>query len=306
MNIVNDTVKTNFLTENAVVLDIETTGVSRIHNYIQIAGILTSDKSNNLIQWQIDSVEEEKDLLLSLCKQLENKEIYSFNGLHFDIPFINARLNHYGLKEIEISDHHDLYLSLLKNRYYLKHKSYALQSLELDLNLARFEKFEQKDDQLLYKDITDPQTANILVHNKYDLINTELLIDYLRKVEKKKIFSLVNVDKKNTFKIKKITLNKNVCSVHLNSSKKMIRARYEDKNYLLDSHKQQIIIKFMVVEGYIEENQLGYVHTQADQTILKDLSDYQLPKPHLLIYSEKQLELENIKVLLKKILSKYS
>ena len=69
--------------------DIETTGLSRIYDYITVIGIYMCDSgSSELIQLVGEEVNKENPL-----KALEGVgAIYTYNGSRFDLPFIDVFL----------------------------------------------------------------------------------------------------------------------------------------------------------------------------------------------------------------------
>ena len=88
MDIFIDTIKTEYLNDDQIVLDIETTGVDRINCYIQVVGLLSNASEDNFIQIGITTLEEEFYLLEKLAKMIHNKSLITFNGINFDLPFI--------------------------------------------------------------------------------------------------------------------------------------------------------------------------------------------------------------------------
>lgn len=83
----------SIFTEHTLFFDIETTGFSRSASMLYLIGCMHR-KGNLLIieQFFAESKDDEKELLLSFEKLLSTKQtLISFNGLGFDVPFLNAK-----------------------------------------------------------------------------------------------------------------------------------------------------------------------------------------------------------------------
>ena len=86
----------NLYNKKYIVLDIETSGVSRINSKVLVVGILNSN--SEFVQYAITDKNEEKTLLETISLLLKDKYIITFNGDIFDIPFIKSRMSYHGLK----------------------------------------------------------------------------------------------------------------------------------------------------------------------------------------------------------------
>lgn len=75
------------------VLDIETTGLSPIHNQVMLVGlIVVEDKKVTLHQFFATDLQDEAEILSKTAKELSScNYIVTFNGRFFDIPFIEKR-----------------------------------------------------------------------------------------------------------------------------------------------------------------------------------------------------------------------
>jgi hypothetical protein len=93
-------------------LDIETTGLSLIHDVITVVGIyLTDGKDHKLIQ--LVGEEITRNNLLVALQHVE--VIYTYNGSRFDLPFIKTAL---GMDLAKHCKHHDLMLDCWKINLY--------------------------------------------------------------------------------------------------------------------------------------------------------------------------------------------
>ncbi len=302
MNILVDSIKAKYLKKDQVVIDIETTGVDRINCYIQALGIIQSKEKDNFIQVWASNQEEEKDLLVFLREIIDEKTLISYNGINFDLPFILARMLAHDINLPTIAGHIDLYKFFVDQRFFIKRDSYALQALEKEASLERFESFEIEADRRFYGDFMAKEAGKILVHNKYDLVNTERLIGYMEESYKSRLVYLASdPSRSNPIYIKKVQLNNNIFRIQLLAQEDLPLVRYEDQVHLFSTNKTNISLMVKVFYGQISKDDLGWVHIQVPPFI-KDRSDYNLPEEILLINHKSLFILENVRSLVKKYL----
>lgn len=302
MNILVDSIKTKYLKKDQVVIDIETTGVDRVNCYIQAVGVIQANKNDNFIQVWADNKEDEKDLLVFLREIIDEKNLISYNGINFDLPFILARMLAHGISLPIIGGHIDLYKFFVDQRFFIKRSSYALQALEKEAELERFENFEIEADRRFYENFMAKEAGKILVHNRYDLINTEKLLGYMEEVYKSRLVYLANdSSKSNPIYIERAQLNNNIFRIKLTARDNLPLVRYEDEIHLFSTEKTNIYLMVKVFYGQISKDDLGWVHIQVPPFI-KDRSAYILPEEILLINHESLFILENVKNLVKKYL----
>lgn len=304
MKIFIDKLKTKHLSDNQIVLDIETTGVHRFNCFIQAVGLLSND-FNNFIQLVASDEKDEKELLLTLKKELTDKQIISYNGKHFDLPFIKARMKIHGIEFPKIKSHFDIYNYLIENRFFFSTNSFALQAMEEKLHFTRKENFEKKKDQKFYKDVSDSKLAHILLHNKYDVINTEKLLAFTNKLRNDRTFEFTYKNKTISTYIEAININNNICKVRLSSSESadiILINGLESLRWNLN----KITISCPIIEGYIAKKQLGHVYIQKQLPYITDNSPYTLPGDILVIAYNRKIELKNVvnfcKMFIEKIL----
>lgn len=123
------------LSKNALLLDIETTGLKRETEHIISIGIIYCDEkgSPTFKHWFLENKEEEKALLESFLLFLKNiQSVYSYYGKSFDYPFLLSRMEHFKLDTSIF-----LKLKLIDMRDCLKHFSSNRQQLEGLLKFKR-------------------------------------------------------------------------------------------------------------------------------------------------------------------------
>lgn len=297
MHFFSEKININYLDENSIVLDIETTGVSRINSNVIVVGII--DHLGNFLQFSIDDISEEKKLLEKVKSYLENKHIISFNGKNFDIPFLKSRYTFFDLNSFSENSQFDIYRYFIKNRLLTDINNFSLQEIEKYGEIERFENFEYFEDQHFYNNIHNIELSKILIHNKYDVINTEKLLGIVKKIEKNKIIHI----NAYTLKIDELYIDKNYLKINLSAPKLENDQYYTSTNHELIWNLDKINIKIKVENGYIDDQTLGYVYI-SDVKIPTENKKYQLPKNFLVIFDNRYF-LENIKNIICQIIKKY-
>lgn len=96
----------------AGVLDIETTGLNPERNKF-ILGCITDDREGQLYQMLAENrMEEDEALDEYMNKVSELDVVVTYNGRHFDIPFIEKRLKKYGYDDVYMPYNLDVYLAV--------------------------------------------------------------------------------------------------------------------------------------------------------------------------------------------------
>lgn len=313
MKILIDNIKNiEKLNSESVVLDIETTGVSRINSKVLIASII-KDK-NKFVQYAIESEDEELDLLKELSKSLENKHIITYNGKIFDIPFIKSRLLHHEIPIFNEKSQFDLYRYIKKNELIIDIEKFSLLDIEKYLGIERFENFEKDYDINFYKNnnidlINSEVFSHILLHNKYDVLNTAKALRLVDIIENKKTIDLLHF--KNC-KIKNINIEKEILYIDIDLIDNNMDYFFTYENFELNISKKNAHIKIITKGGYLSEHTIGYVTIfNPNDYFLKFYDDnfdlikpkYSIPKNFIEIYDGKYI-IENIKFIIKFIFTK--
>lgn len=302
MYTLENSIKTKYLKENSIVLDIETTGVSRIHSKVVVVGLL--DHMGNFTQFAIENESEEIHLLEEIFPYLNNKHIITFNGQNFDIPFLKDRYKHYGMEPFLEQSQFDIYRFLISNRLITDFENFALQDIEKINNLERNENFQIKDDILLYKKISDMDISKIMIHNKYDVINTESILSIVKEINNRKKFYISYKDHLHTAKIENINLDKNILEIISTLKNVDIPYRFEDGTYFLDWSNDMLTIRIKVIEGYLDDNNIGYAHILNNNAPFLDESTFNLPKNIIPMFCNRYY-LENVKNIISYVYDRY-
>lgn len=286
------------LDDNSIILDIETTGVSRTDSSVIIVGII--DSSGNIMQFAIDNIEEEAQLLKTVKPHLDNRDIITYNGQSFDIPFLKSRYEFFNMESFEENSQFDIYRYFITNRLITDIETFNLQDIEKYFTIDRFENFEFEKDRDIYKDLNNINLEKILLHNKYDIVNTYKVFEKIETIEDKKKFSIENTD----FYIQFINIDKHFLELNIHTKNLDIDHFYQNKNYKLEWTRDVLKIKLKIIRGYIADNVFGYVHILDTNLENIDNKTYNLPENIAIVFDERYF-IENIKEIVKYLIQKY-
>lgn len=209
-NINDDFILNKF--QNSVVLDIETTGLSRKYNNIFLIGLCEIKKNSSVELFFAEDLEEEYDILKEIKPYLD-KNIITFNGNSFDIPFIKEKYDFYNMDFPQVEGF-DLYRYIKNYKHILNLKNYKQKSLEEYLNINRDEFISGAEvvssyrDYLINKDYEN--FKDVIVHNRDDIIG---LTNSLKVVEEIEEINSIEI-KEKLFIINTINFDKNTLIIN--------------------------------------------------------------------------------------------
>lgn len=169
----------NIYTQNlrTAVFDIETTGLRAEHDSI-ISASFCGEDSENLRQYFCDDPQAEFLLITKIIDELQSLDcIITYNGRHFDLPFVRKRAEKYGLAD-RIPDIWNIDLYLWLKKYWkaaslLPGLTQSDVELAMGLNLARTDEVDGKECIFLYHKYLAGSQAEfrekILLHNGDDV-----------------------------------------------------------------------------------------------------------------------------------------
>ena len=110
------TFDTYFEKQNLAVFDIETTGLNPTSSRLILSGIISVNSSGAVYtQLLAEDLSDEKHVIEETCSVLSKADIIiTYNGRHFDIPFLKKRASAYG---ISVPDKYNLDLYTLVRDY---------------------------------------------------------------------------------------------------------------------------------------------------------------------------------------------
>ncbi len=121
-------------------IDIETTGFMSDNNHIYLIGLaIIKNKKPYFMYLFAKDTDEEKGILIKLMVFIKDYNLLiHFNGLTFDIPFIEKRCQFHGIRcELKTYDQLDLYKIIYSKKKYLNINGYKQKDIELALGINR-------------------------------------------------------------------------------------------------------------------------------------------------------------------------
>lgn len=229
----SELLKPYFEPEDLCVFDIETLGLNPNINEVILASIFYVDENGNgqVTQFFADNVMEEKDLLLAIDKELKKyKTLLTYNGKHFDLPFVKKRAEILGLSNFKIEAYNlDLYL-LINGHSQLKSILPRLKQVSIEnyMGISRL-----RDDEITGKESIDlyykymdcinedekkELARQILLHNHDDVVQLYRLLPVIKQTDfhkgmNKLGFSIEGINGYETLTITSINLSKNQLNI---------------------------------------------------------------------------------------------
>ncbi|MDO5689238.1 MAG: ribonuclease H-like domain-containing protein [Tissierellia bacterium] len=298
----------NNLQPNDIVLDIETTGLYANRHQITVLSFIRAidDASYQLEQYLAESVSEEREILIYLQDILmEDARLITYNGVRFDLPFINTRAHHHRLAGVEAMSHLDLYLYLRTFGKLVNRPSMGQKALEIEMGIQRPFEMDGADAVEAYqrfKDYKDRQSADLLLeYNSYDVVYLEQLLSLHRDIEEKRSVEAVLSAGDFSARINSILRNRDVFMIHfeISSNPYEIEVNLAKDNYQLKLSEESGSLSIVTKSGYISPGVMGSVFAvEGLGEPLIDASSFDIMPGYLVIARDKELVLNNIKQVL--------
>ena len=172
-----NSIASQFITDDSILFDIETTGFAKNTCIIYLIGILRKEGDYILIdQFLAESKSDEELILHSFASIMETKKTYiTFNGVRFDVPFVQERLKHYGLVDCFYhKKSFDIYLEIRPYKNILKLPNYKQKTIEDFLGIHREDPFTGGDLIEVFKEYCHTHHPHLekalLLHNYEDVL----------------------------------------------------------------------------------------------------------------------------------------
>lgn len=249
--------KAKNLKKNQIVLDIETTGLSSVYNTVVVLGLLTyENNATYIIQYFAERDLEEERLLRHFLDKVAGKEIVTYNGDTFDLPFLMTRLNSNKIDSNQIFDSIDIYKILRSKRHLIDLESMKLMDIEKLVNIerndpSRYRTISKLTEEIKFRDNPEP----ILIHNQNDLIATEKLINIEELIKEKLSIDYANY----RFSLVDAHISNDVAKIVIESSTMIMDSYFTTSNYQIQTRNKTICIYFTVIYGRISPDMGGYV-----------------------------------------------
>ena len=193
MKIIEKILSENLSIDNdTFIFDIETTGLNPRFCKIILIGILYNCQDKTIIkQFFAENENDEKELLTKFVDEIRDlKKHITFNGLAFDIGFINYRLKKHNIDfSLNKEDNFDIFKFVKSFKIPLGLESCSLTNVEKYFGIHREDIINGEKSIKLYEDFIENQNKNImdtiLLHNYEDVYNLSKLINIKDLVKEK-------------------------------------------------------------------------------------------------------------------------
>lgn len=209
LNIDNDT----------FIFDIETTGLNPKFCKIILIGILYNCQDKTIVkQFFAENEDDEKELLQTFIKEIKSfKRHVTYNGLAFDIRFVNYRLKKYNIDfNLNKEDDFDIFKFIKPFKTPLGLESCSLTSIETYFGIDRDDIIDGGESIKLYEEYVKTQDKDImqtiLLHNYEDIYNLSKLINIQDLVKEKLDLLEINT---STYNLSIFPLNYKINSIKL-------------------------------------------------------------------------------------------
>ena len=176
----------NVSLEDAMLYDIETTGLNPKASQLYLLGVLLFHKENSeFIQYFAESVRDEEEILEQFFQLCQTKKVLiSFNGEGFDNRFIETMAKSYGKLPLHLTlKQLDLFKLIRKRKRFYGLESCSLKSCERFLGIHREDRCSGGELISVYQEYLqdkDSEKKNILLlHNREDIQNLPALFSFL-------------------------------------------------------------------------------------------------------------------------------
>ncbi len=311
MIIKSEYININNLKNNDIVIDIETTGFSSKQHKISMLGMVGFDtliKSFYFKQIFSENHDDEINLLSEFLKTIDsNHRIMSFNGLQFDIPFIQNRLTHHGFDYVILKhDHIDLFDYMRKNKIFTGTKPVGQKALEKQYMLERPFEMSGKTAVDLYKSYVKKPNIEIYekmsLYNRLDVLYLAKLFDIYFNSQNLKTISYFKGETQYHALIDSISQEKDIITIELTSDQCFEYEMEDIRNYyVLKWNRSNLSIKMNTITGLISEQTIGTCFNYSDfnKGIVKEQS---ILKDNLILVKDLDYKIENLKIIIKEMI----
>lgn len=186
------------------VFDIETLGLNGDKEPLVLAGLMTVDRDGNatMVQYFAERLSDEVTIIENLRKDFEEIDfLFTYNGKHFDLPFLAKRAKVIGLDPFDYNFYNlDLYL-VLNGYSQIKHQLKSLRQKTVEkymgISQSRDDLISGADSIELYNayiNCSSPEEKesllqSIMLHNHDDILQLYKLLPVLKQVDIHKAFN---------------------------------------------------------------------------------------------------------------------
>lgn len=249
------TFKSKYYDEEAVFLDIETTGLSPMRSFIYLIGLVFIDLKKvtmHITQLIAEDRDEEEEILKLMKEKLNGyKTVVTYNGNSFDLPFIAKRAERYGIEPIAM-DSFDMYEKLRLHKDTLKLDGLKQKNIEKKLGIIREDRYNGGECISFYKDYAKNKNKEsfdrFVLHNYDDLLYMPATMSILDLLDEK---ITIDIDGRK-YKFDKHSIKKDVLMIDFTTDMG-INTYVEEQGYLIEEDEECRHLEFTLKTGYMKD-----------------------------------------------------
>lgn len=249
------TFKSKYYDEEAVFLDIETTGLSPMRSFIYLIGLVFIDLKKmimHITQLIAEDRDEEEEILKLMKERLKGyKTVVTYNGNSFDLPFIAKRAERYGIEPIAM-DSFDMYERLRLHKDTLKLDGLKQKNIEKKLGIIREDRYNGGECISFYKDYVKNKNQEsfdrFVLHNYDDLLYMPATMSILDLLDEK---ITIDIDGRK-YKFDKHSIKKDILMIDFTTDMG-INTYVEETGYLIEEDEERRHLEFTLKTGYMKD-----------------------------------------------------
>lgn len=249
------TFKSKYYDEEAVFLDIETTGLSPMRSFIYLIGLVFIDLKKltmHITQLIAEDRDEEEEVLKLMKERLKSyKTVVTYNGNSFDLPFIAKRSERYGIEPIAM-DSFDMYEKLRLHKDTLKLDGLKQKNIEKKLGINREDRYNGGECISFYKDYAKNKNQEsfdrFVLHNFDDLLYMPATMSILDLLDEK---ITIDIDGRK-YKFDKHSIKKDILMIDFTTDMG-INTYVEETGYLIEEDEERRHLEFTLKTGYMKD-----------------------------------------------------
>lgn len=249
------TFKSKYYDEEAVFLDIETTGLSPMRSFIYLIGLVFIDLKKmtmHITQLIAEDRDEEEGILKLMKERLKGyKTVVTYNGNSFDLPFIAKRSERYGIEPIAM-DSFDMYEKLRLHKDTLKLDGLKQKNIEKKLGITREDRYNGGECISFYKDYVKNKNQEsfdrFVLHNYDDLLYMPATMSILDLLDEK---ITIDIDGRK-YKFDKHSIKKDILMIDFTTDMG-INTYVEETGYLIEEDEERRHLEFTLKTGYMKD-----------------------------------------------------
>ena len=249
------TFKSKYYDEEAVFLDIETTGLSPMRSFIYLIGLVFIDLKEmtmHITQIIAEDRDEEEEILKLMKERLKGyKTVVTYNGNSFDLPFIAKRAERYGIEPTAMGSF-DMYEKLRLHKDTLKLDGLKQKNIEKKLGITREDRYNGGECISFYKDYVKNKNQEsfdrFVLHNYDDLLYMPATMSILDLLDEK---ITIDIDGRK-YKFDKHSIKKDILMIDFTTDMG-INTYVEETGYLIEEDEERRHLEFTLKTGYMKD-----------------------------------------------------